>query len=154
MKQNIISKKGLTVKDWVIISLMFSAIFAMGVIAISGYQAQSGLNTNITDPTIQSHYGNNLDDDLNNLNQSVQAISQPGGLSLISGFQAFFGGTVAILNIVFTNMGAIPLMFVSFATDFGIDSTVASLFFLILAAILTIIIIFAILNSSKSGGRV
>lgn len=152
MKLKLRQNKGLTVKDWVIISLMFSAIFSMGVIAIGGFQKQSGLNINLTDPTIEGHY-QDMNSNLNDLNQSISSITQNGGLSLATGFQAFFGGTVSILNIVLGSMASIPAMFVSFAADFGIDSTVASFFFLVCSAIISVIVIFAILNSSKTGGR-
>jgi len=151
------NNKGITVQTWVILSLMFSAITGLFFIMIVGFQANQLSNgvsgVNITDPVIASHYSD-LDSNLQDINNSVSAINQPGGLTLASGFQAFFGGTVAVLNIALGSIGAIPLMFVSFATDFGIDATIAQYVFAVGAAILTILVIFAILNASKTGGRI
>lgn len=111
-----IKKSGMTIQDWVLATLMFSAVFAMGVIMIGGFSYDSGIANNLTDSTIISHY-QSLDENLNNINQTVSAVNQPGGLSLVSGFQAFLGGTVAVLNIVLGSMGLIPSLFVNFASD-------------------------------------
>lgn len=145
--------KGLTIKDWVIASLMFGAVFAMGVLMIGGFSTQSGVPNNMTDSNLAGHYSS-LDSNLNTINQSIAAINQPGGLTLLSGFQAFLGGTVSILNLVLGSMGLIPSLFINFASDFGVPSSVAALFFAIASAVLAVIIIFAILNASKSGGKV
>lgn len=148
-----INKKGLTLKDWVIATLMFSAIFSMGVIMIAGFSLDSGLANNMTNPTIESHY-NTLNQNLADINQTINAVNQPGGLTLVSGFQAFLGGTVAVFTIILNSMGLMPSIFVNFASDFGVPSIVTTLFFTIAGALIAVIIIFAILNASKGGGRV
>lgn len=146
-------KYGLTIKDWVIATLMFSAVFTMGVIMIQGFSQDSGIANNLTDPTIISHY-DSLDQNLNQINQTIGAVNQPGGMTLASGFQAFLGGTVAVLNIVLGSMNLIPSLFVNFASDFGVPSQVAVPFFAIASAIIAVLIIFAVLNSAKAGGRI
>lgn len=146
-------KKGLTIRDWVISSLMFGAVFAMGALMIVGYSADSGIPNNMTDSVIVSHYSS-LDQNLNTVNQSIAAINQPGGLTLLSGFQAFLGATVSIFNLVLGSMGLIPSLFINFAGDFGIPSVVAVLFFTVASTIIAVIIIFAVLNAGKGTGRV
>lgn len=147
------NKKGLTIKDWVIATLMFSAIFSMGIVAITGFSNDSGIPNNVTDPTIESHY-NTLNQNLADINQTINAVNQPGGLTLVSGFQAFLGGTTAVFTIVLNSMGMMPAIFVNFASDFGIPSIVTTLFFSIVGALIAVVIIFAILNAAKGGGRV
>lgn len=147
------NKKGLTIKDWVIATLMFSAIFSMGIVAITGFSQDSGIANNMTDPAIESHY-NTLNQNLADINQTINAVNQPGGLTLVSGFQAFLGGTTAVFTIVLNSMGMIPSLFVNFASDFGIPSIVTTLFFTIVGALIAVVIIFAILNAAKGGGRV
>lgn len=149
----ITNKKGLTLKDWVVATLMFSAIFSMGIIMIAGFSADSGLANNMTNPTIEGHY-NKLDQNLADINQTINAVNQPGGLTLVSGFQAFLGGTVAVFTIILNSMGILPAMFINFASDFGVPSIVATLFFTVVAALVAVIVIFAILNASKGGGRI
>lgn len=146
-------KKGLTIKDWVIASVMFGAVFAMGALMIVGYSTDSGIPNNMTDSTLVSHYSS-LDSNLNMVNKSIAAINQPGGLTLLSGFQAFLGATVSIFNLVLGSMGLIPSLFINFASDFGIPSEVTTLFFAVASVIISIIVVFAILNAGKGTGRV
>lgn len=148
-----INKKGLTIKDWVLATLLFSAVWAMGIIMIGGFSNDSGIANNLTDTNIQSHYAT-LDQNLNTINQSIAAVNQPGGLSIVSGFQAFLGGTVAVFTIVLNSMAILPSTMVYFASDFGIPTVVASLFFTIITAVLGIVLIFAVLNAAKGGGRI
>lgn len=145
-------KKGLTVRDWVLASLMFSGIFAMGVIALTGYANEAG-NTDIIDPTLESHY-NQLQQNLGDINSSLKAVSTGGGLDLTGGLQILFTSTISVVNIVLGSLAQLPLLFINFASDFGIPTAVSGTFMVILLAMATVVVVFAILNSVKQGARV
>jgi hypothetical protein len=150
-------KKGIVIKDWVIMSLVFGAVFALFVVSITGYSSQAtndGLNgTNLINSAIAEHY-NTLDQNKQIINNITNTMNTPGGLTPISGFQAFLGGTVAVFNIAMTNLLFIPSLLMSFATDFGIPSSVATIFLILIGGVLSYMIIFAILNASKGMGRI
>lgn len=148
-----IMKKGITVQDWVLISLVTSGMIALVIISIHSYSADSGIANNLTNPVIESHY-NNLDQNIQQTSQMVNSMNQSGGLTLLTGFQAFMGGTVSVLNIALGSITVIPMMLAYISSDFGIPSEVTITLFTILTGMLGVVIIFAIINSAKAGGRV
>jgi hypothetical protein len=145
-----LNKKGITTRDWVLAGLMFGAVFSLGIILMSAYSAESGAN--IVDSNIEGHY-NQLSNSLYGINQSINALSQPGGFTLTGTLSVFYSAMTTVLNIVFSSIAFVPTLFANFGNDFGIPTVVTNIFFAVVVAGLTVLIIFAILNASKLAGR-
>jgi len=147
-----ITKKGITTKDWILAMLIFSGIFALGVVAIADYAATNDA-PGIVNNEIASHY-NNMQSSLNIVNETQTAVTQPGGLTLTGGLSIFATGVITVLNVLLSSLLMIPSTLMYAVGDFGFDTTAGYIFLSVCAAGLTILIIFAILNASKMAGRV
>lgn len=144
--------KSMTTRDWVLAILVFGGVFALGALAITGY-ANANHATGMVNPTIENHY-NNMQSSLDMVNQTMGAVTQPGGLSLIGAISVFSQGLLAVLNIILSSLLFVPTMLFSLIGDFGLDSTAGYIFLSVLAGGATVLVIFAILNASKLAGRV
>src|SRR5690606_13984201 len=82
------------------------------------------------------------------VSDALDAVSGKGGLSLVGSFQVLFASTLTVIQIV---LGSIPLfsgMVTQFSTDLGVPSSIAGIIFPMFLAIVTIGIVFAIINSN------
>jgi hypothetical protein len=145
------NRKSITTKDWVLAMLIFGGIFVLGTIVISDYALENDA-PGMVNNEIAGHY-NTMQTSLNYINQTQNAVAQPGGLTLTGGLSIFATGVVTVLNVVLGSLSVIPSTIMYLVSDFGFDTTTGYVFMSLLAAGLTVLIIFAILNASKISGR-
>lgn len=146
------NKKGISVQTWVIASILFSGIFALFILSIGSFAEQYDASGNVVDSELEARY-NKLDNFTSQVERIKDTVQQPEGLSLIGEFRVLFSSTLGVLNTVLSSINLIPSIIGNFAEDFGIPSQVVNVFFIIATSILTVLIIFAILNAG-SGSRV
>lgn len=139
------------IKSWVIATVLFSGAFALLVLMSSDAVTESGA-TGILNPELEARY-NRLAESAALVGSLSETIKQPGGLSLVGEVRSLFQATIGVVNAVFNSLVLIPVVTTNFASDFGIPSIVTTLFFTIGTIIITVAIVFAILNAG-SGGRV
>jgi hypothetical protein len=146
------NKKGITTKDWVIVVLLFGGIFALGTVVIADY-ATTNSAPGMVSGSIASHYST-MQSSLNLINDTQNAVAQPGGLTLTGGLSIFATGVITVLSVVLGSMAMIPSTIMYVVSDFGIDTTTGYIFMSLITSGLVVLIIFAILNASKMAGRV
>lgn len=140
-------KRGLELRFLLIGMVLFSGVFALMVLGFQdvafNYDA-----TNLSNPEIEERYNQLAQQQ--SLVQNVQdSVSGEEGLQLLNVLGTIFTGTVGVLNLMITSITFIPDLFVNFASDFGIPKVVTQIFFTIVGLIITILIIFAILNALR-----
>jgi hypothetical protein len=143
------NKKGFSTSEFVISGLLFTGVIIFIVLAITGMQSNysDGNYTNIVSEDFESTY--------NKLSQQTQSIdtmrntSLSGeGLSFRGAFDVTFGSFFTVMQLVFGTLGLFGDMYVNLTTDFPfLDAMVVNQFFIIGLSILTVFLIFALINA-------
>lgn len=139
------NKRGFKTSDWIIATIIFSGIIALGVIAVNDLATQYD-NTDIID----SDFSDKFDKFENNTAIAADAFSEAsgeGGLTLIGSFDVLFNSAFTIIALVFSSLSIVGSQAFGFTEFFGIPSTVAKIFFTLILSILTTIILFLVINS-------
>lgn len=140
-------KYGIELRYWVIGLVLFSGVFALMVVAFQdaavGYGAE-----NLTNSEIEDRY-NQLSEQEDLIGQLQDTTGGEEGLQIINVLGTVFTATIGVLNLMLASVTFIPTVFANFASDFGIPTEVTSIFFVMVGLIITVLIIFAILNAIK-----
>lgn len=139
-------KKGFSTQNFLIGLILFTSLIVLWTLMVADL-ATTYDNPDIIDENIRTTYGK-VNESTQRVSDSLSAVSGKGGLSLVGTFQVLFASTLTVIQIV---IGALPLMsgFVnSFSVDFGVPTEVAGIIFPMFLAIITIGIVFAIINSN------
>lgn len=140
-------KLGIELRYWVVSIILFSGVFAMMTLAF--HDAAAGYNTgNITNPDIEARY-NQLESQEEIVAGLKETVGGDEGLNLLNTLGTVFTGTIGVLNAVLSSIVFIPTVFASFALDFGIPTIVSNMFFVVASLVITVLIIFAILNAIR-----
>lgn len=141
------NKRGFTTQDLVISGLLFTAIVIFSVLGIAG------LETNYPDltPIVDSDFSDNYDR-LTEQTTSIDTMRNTSlsgeGLSFRGLFDVTFGSFFTIMKLVFNTVGLFGDVFSNLTTDFPfIDAAVSNQFFVISFAILTVLLIFLLINA-------
>lgn len=140
------SKKGFSTQSWVIGLILFSAVIAMYVLMVAE-QATLYDNEEIIDEQILENY-NKISDSTGIVQDAFESATDTGGLSLVGTFDVLFSSSFTVISLVFNSIPLMTSITASFATDFGIPSEIASIIFPTFLAIITIIIIYRVINST------
>ncbi|MEX0597450.1 MAG: hypothetical protein WD512_13225 [Candidatus Paceibacterota bacterium] len=140
-------KRGIELRYWVVSLILFSGVFALMIIAF--HDAADGYGvTNITNSEIEERY-NQLSEQESLVENLQETTGGEEGLQILNLLGTVFTATIGVLNLVLASVTFIPTVFANFASDFGIPTQVTNIFFTIAALIITVLIIFAILNAIK-----
>jgi len=144
--KNKINKKGLSTQSFLIGLIIFTSMISLGTIMIADL-ATNYNNPGIINDNVRATYGK-VNESTQKAADAFSAVSGKGGLSLIGTFQVLFAATLTIIRII---LGAFPLLTgftQSFAVDLGIPTPIAGIIFPTFLAIITIGVVFAIINSN------
>jgi hypothetical protein len=147
--RKIINKKGVLTRDLVIGAVLFSAIVAFCVLAIAGISDEYD-STLLVDEEFSENY-DKLSDFTSGIETIRAAAADTGGLSFIGTFDVAFQSTFTVIQMVFSTLDLFGGMSDNFAEDFGLDSTVVALAFIVGLSILTAIIVFLWISSISRG---
>lgn len=139
-------KKGFNTQGFLIGLILFTSLVALLTLMVADLAVNYD-NSDIVNDQIRETYGK-VDESTQRVTDALNAVSGKGGLSLVGTFQVLFASTLTVIQII---LGALPLLggFVSsFAVDFGVPSSVAGIIFPMFLAIITIGVVFAIINSN------
>ena len=140
-------KKGLELRFWVISLVLFSGVFALMVIAFHDAASSYGVE-NITNPEIEERY-NQLSEQEDLIENIQETTGGEEGLKILNVLGTVFTATIGVLNLVLASITFIPNVFSNFASDFGIPSQVSNMFFIIAGLVVTVLIVFAVLDAIK-----
>jgi hypothetical protein len=132
---------------WVIAIILFSGVFALMTLAFHDAASEYDVQ-NITNPAIEARY-DKLSEQESLVENLQSTVSGEEGLKVLNVLGTVFTATIGVLNAVLSSITFIPNVFANFAADFGIPTEVSNLFFTISLLIITVLIIFAILNGIR-----
>ena len=152
MGVEIMNKKGMLARDFIIILALFGAITGIGaLIVVDIASSESGYNvTNMTDETFQSNY-DTLTDISDDVDLMKNATASGEGINVVSTYTTVFKATFNVITLIFRSPILMRNVFVSFADDFNIPSGVANIMFTLILTISLAIIIFVIISSVSKG---
>jgi len=145
----ITSKKGVLTRDLVIGAVLFSAVVAFCVLAIGGISDEYDSNLLVNEEFSENY--DKLSDFTDGIETTRSAAADTGGLSFIGTFDVAFQSTFTVIQMVFSTLDLFGGMSDNFADDFGLDSGVVALAFIVALAILTAIIVFIWISSISRG---
>ena len=152
MGVEIVNKKGMLARDFIIILALFGGIIGIGaLIVVDMASSETGYNiTNMTDENFQSNY-DTLSDTFDDVELMKNATTSSEGISVLSTYTTVFKATFNVITLVFRSPILIKNIFVNFAEDFNIDSGVANIMFTLILTISLALIIFVIISSVSKG---
>jgi hypothetical protein len=142
-----INKKGFQTRDFLIAGLLFTAVIIFFVIGIADMQQNYPNNQNIVSQTFADNY-NKLTEQTASLALMKNTSLSGEGLSFRGAFDVTFGSFFTIMQLTFSTLNLFGGMYGSIATDFPfVDSLVLNNFMILGLAMITIILIFKLINA-------
>ena len=142
-----INKKGFNTRDFIISGLLFTAIIVFYVIGIADIQGNYPDATNIISQDFSDNY-NRLTQQTETINTMRETSLSGEGLSFRGAFDVTFGSFFTIMQLMFSTLDLFSNMYTTLTTDFPfIDSIVLNNFMIIGLAIITVFLIFRLLNA-------
>lgn len=145
----IMNKKGFVARDFVIAMLLFSGGIALFVLMV-GSLANDYDNSNVINPEFSSKF-DKFSEDTSRAAEMWNATTSEGGLSLVGTADLLFFSTFRVISLVFEGVDAIRQQLFGFGIFFGIPQEITAIFMVLMFSILTVLIIFIIISSVRSG---
>ncbi len=138
---------GFSTQDFIIAGLLFTAVIVFFVIGIADIQNNYPDSPNIISDSFSTNY-NKLTDQTSDINTMRETSLSGEGLSFRGAFDVTFGSFFTIIQLVFNTMGLFGDMYTSLTSDFPfVNSFVLNQFLIIGLAIITVILIFSLINA-------
>ena len=146
---NKINKKGWVARDFIIAMLVFSGVLAMFVVMI-GSIANDYDNTDIISPEFSDKF-DKFSENVDTGGEMWAASTGEGGLSLVGTADLLFFSTFKVISLVFDSVNIAWTQMTEFGEFFGIPSVISNIFVGLIFTILTVMIVFIIISSIRSG---
>jgi hypothetical protein len=143
------NKKAWVTRDFVVAMLIFSGVLGLFVVMIAGV-ANDYDNPNIIDPAFAEKF-DRFTEEQSRATEMWEATSGEGGLSLIGTADLIFFSTFRVISLVFNSVVSAGQQLFGFGEFFGIPSEVSAILGVLIFAILTVLIVFIIISSVRSG---
>ena len=150
MKRLINNKKGFTAQNFIVSLLIFGAGIALFVLMIGSIANDYG-TTQIIDETFSEEFDKFSDstDKAGEMWDSIKSDSEGGGLSLIGTSELFFTAGFSVISLVIESVVSAGVLVWTFPTYFGMDITASIVMMTLITTILSVIIVFTIINSLR-----
>lgn len=146
----IVQKKGFLLRDFVVVGILFGLIVALYIIQVASL-ADNYNNQDIISPSFSDHY-NKLQNNLNQMDTSLNSVKGGQGLNLIGTFNVAFNSVFTVFAMVIDGIFIYTGMANNLAGDFSfLDKTTVLLFTTAVIAILATYIVFIWLSSISRG---
>jgi len=146
---NKMNKKGWVARDFIIAMLVFSGVLAMFVVMI-GSIANDYDNTDIISPDFSDKF-DKFSENVDTGGEMWAASTGEGGLSLVGTADLLFFSTFKVISLVFDSVNIAWTQMAEFGEFFGIPSVISNIFVGLIFTILTVMIVFIIISSIRSG---
>ena len=143
------NKKGFLTRDFVVAGILFSGIVALFVLAIAGISDEYDSNLLVNEEFSDNY--DRLTQQTERIETARETASAGSGLSFLGTFDVAFQSTFTIFQMIFQSLDLFGDMGSSFSDDFGVDSSVVSIVFIVALAILTTLIVWNIISSISRG---
>jgi len=146
-------RRGFLVRTWVVAFLIFSATFALMFFAAQDLASDYGESDIIKDEYEDTY--NVFDDTEDEYRGLFDSISEGGenkwGI-IGTGLQAMTA-LVDLVKITFNSVRVVDGVTTDFVTDFGVPESIANIIFPLAAAIVMVILIFAVISAVNRGNK-
>lgn len=143
------NKKGWSSKDFLLATLIFSAVVALFIIMVSAISEDYN-NPEIIDPNFSNSF-DKLDENTAQVKEMWD--NTKDGLNFLDASELIFSGTLKVISLLFKSVisagSQMSNMAVFMGDSFGLPVEISRLFFGLLVAGLTVVIIFTVLNSVR-----
>jgi len=143
------NKKGWVARDFIIAMLVFSGVLALFVVMIGSLANDYG-NTEVISPEFSQKF-DKFSENVDSGGEMWAASSGEGGLSLVGTADLLFFSTFKVISLVFDSVGLAWTQMAEFGEFFGIPSVISNIFVGLIFSILTVMIVFIIISSIRSG---
>jgi hypothetical protein len=143
------TKKGWVARDFIVAVLLFSGCLALFVVMI-GSMSNDYDNPNIIDAEFSEKF-DKFSEDTDRAGEMWEAATSEGGLSLVGTADLLFFSTFRVISLIFNSVVAAGQQLAGFGEFFGIPSEITGIFMVLIFSILTVLIVFIILSSVRSG---
>ncbi len=143
------NKRGFAARDFIVATLIFSGLLALYVIMV-GSIANDYDNTNVIDPEFSEKF-DTFSADTERAGEMLDSLQDEGGLSLVGTADLLFFGTFRVISLILESLRAAGSMLVSFPAYFGVPTAITAVFGVLLFTILTVLLVFIIISSVRSG---
>lgn len=141
------NKRGFTTQEFVISGLLFTAVVIFFVIGITDMQGNYPDSPNIVSESFEENY-NKLSQQTADIDTMRNTSLSGEGLSFRGAFDVTFGSFFTIMQLVFGTLGLFGDMYTSLTSDFPfVNALVLNNFLIIGLAIITVILIFRLINA-------
>ena len=141
------NKKAFVTQDFVIAGLLFTSVIIFFTIGIADLQQNYPDNPNIVSESFSDNY-NKLSEQTQTIDTMRNTSLSGEGLTFRGAFDVTFGSFFTIMQLTFSTLTIFGDMYVNMSSDFPfIDSIVLNNFFIIGFAILTVFLIFLLINA-------
>ncbi|MFO7969945.1 MAG: hypothetical protein R6U15_07560 [Candidatus Izemoplasmatales bacterium] len=142
-------KKAWVLRDYVIVTLIFSAIIALGYSMIIS-QAVEYDQTEIVNDNFNSSF-NKFSERSAEVNEMLDEVDSEGGFQLLEAAELIFKSTFSIFGIIFQSLDDLRSQIADFGTVFGIPTEITSIALgLLLFVVISSIVFIIITSTSKS----
>jgi len=145
-------KAAWTLRMWVISLLVLSAIISLAYVMV-GNLATTYSTPGIVDSSFSENY-DKFAEQTSMMTDIKNATMGEGGLSIINTADLFFGATISVVRLVFGSIATVTSQVFSFGVDFGIPTEIWGIVGTLLVMIITVLVIFAIINAINKQGPV
>jgi hypothetical protein len=146
--QKIINKKGLLMRDYVIILVFFSLFVGISGLIVSDLSGVSeGYNiSNLSEDSFDDTY--NKMDYVNDLSSKLgNSTTSKEGLTILGTIDMVFGSTLTVIQLVGNSFSVVRDIFTNMVSLFGIPVEIGNILFGAILSIIIIIIAFVIISS-------
>lgn len=142
-----LNKKGFQTRDFLIAGLLFTAVVIFFVIGIADMQGNYPNNQNIVSEGFEENY-NKLTQQTESLALMKNTSLSGEGLTFRGAFDVTFGSFFTIMQLTFSTLSLFGNMYTNITTDFPfVDSLVLNNFMILGLSMITIILIFKLINA-------
>lgn len=140
-------KGGFSTQDFIISGLLFTSVIVFFVIGIADIQGNYPDSPNIISESFSANY-DRLTTQTQDINTMRETSLSGEGLSFRGAFDVTFGSFFTIMQLTFGTLTIFGNMYTTLTSDFPfINSVVLNQFLIIGLAILTVILIFSLINA-------
>ena len=140
-------KGGFSTQDFITSGILFTAVIVFFVIAIADIQNNYPDSPNIISESFSTNY-NKLTTQTTDINTMRETALSGEGLSFRGLFDVTFGSFFTIMQLTFGTISLFGDMYTSLTTDFPfVDSFVLNQFLIIGLALVTVILVFNLINA-------
>jgi len=145
------NKKGWAAKDYVVGLILFSAVIALAYLMVGSLATDYGTE-GIVSSSFSEHY-DKLNENTESVNSMLSATSSSGGLSILGTAEILLSSTFSVINLIFGSFATLGGQVAHIGTDFGVPTAVTTIILVVFLAVVTVSIIFIIINAINRSGR-